>query len=261
MNLEGNLAMRAANEIDLEVTETDPKDRALLVHSPRTFSTRLHADMNVHGLQLPQGSEIFYTERGRLTSIWLGDMTRIGANTFPGTSIAYFFPDAQLDWVSLASDTRLKTNCAQVKKLIAHRLVSFYRNGILKETTLAEAMQIAGYRFPAGTVVHFSNQGQLVWVHINEPMEIRFNKQVLIAAANSCLEFHHNGSLRSIVLANKTEILGHKFHAGVTVCLDMDGKLSLAKVMRLLTHSRRRSHSQTAVRFHRDGMIKEITIG
>ncbi len=246
--------------IDTEVTELDPGNRRLLPNRHKVFSTRLHIPMRVHGLELGAGSETFYTDGGRLTSIALGADTEIEGNTYPEGSVAHFFPEGRVDWISLAQDVTLRLARPKLKQLRAQRLVSFYRNGVLKECTLANPMLLGGYEIPEDSIVHFSNEGQLVWVQISQAMSFELQDKLLVARDHSCVEFHHNGTLRAIVLAAATEIQGHRFRQEVTVCFDMAGRLSLAKLREAIAKPDGQKSSQTAVRFHRDGMIREVTV-
>lgn len=229
-------------------------------HRRRMFSTNISVALRLHGINLGPGSEVFYTERGRLTSIFLGQETKIGNNQFSAGSITYFFKEGSIDWVSLSQDTIISTPNKLIPKLWARRLISFYRNGMLKETTLAADLELWPYIFPGGSVVHFSNDGRLVWAHLSHNTPFSCNNRELIALQSSCAEFHTNGHVRSIVLAKDTTIQGHLMTRGVQIHLDLEGNLSQAQVSVTTKQAKTTIKRNTAVRFRRDGSIREVTV-
>ena len=120
---------------DDEVTEIDPEDKPVWDPSPRLFSSRLRETTKLYGIAIPPDSETFYTDSGRLSSVSLGDDTEIYGSCYPTDSIVYFLKDGGLDWVSLSTDTWVKTGRKRSSRLLARKLISFYRNGTFKETT------------------------------------------------------------------------------------------------------------------------------
>jgi len=246
---------------DDEVTELDPKDRPVWNPAMRMFSTRIVSSTRIYGLDVPSNSEVFYSESGRLSSISLGDALRLHDCHLNPRSIVYFYKEGSVDWISLPTDSMVRSLNKKGPKLRARQLASFYRNGFLKETTLAEDTSLQGHRFSEESVVHFANTGPLVWVQLKQASSFPLDKQRMVAQDHSCVEFHHNGQIRSLVLADDVSIQGHFFNKGVNVHFDIHGKLSLAKIYQVArggfeTHP----SSGMAVRFQRDGAIREITV-
>ncbi len=243
---------------DDEVTEIDPEDKPVWDPSPRLFSSRLRETTKLYGIAIPPDSETFYTDSGRLSSVSLGDDTEIYGSCYPTDSIVYFLKDGGLDWVSLSTDTWVKTGRKRSSRLLARKLISFYRNGTFKETTLGEDTTINGLRLPEESIVHYSNTGQLVWVQLAHCIAIPYDKQRLVTS--SCLEFHPNGQVRSLILDEEMTIHKHHFEEGVHVHFDMQGNLALAKIHNTPESTDGLHGTSTAVRFERNGEIKEITV-
>ncbi len=242
-----------------EVTETSisrhSPDRPLWDPNHRTFCTHLSVDTRAHGMDLAAGSEIYYTKEGRLTSIFSTEDIQAFGTTYPSGSILHFYMEGTLDWVSLGSETPIQLASQPTLSIRAMGTVSFYRNGQVKETTLDQRVRWAGLSLPPNSVVHFSTEGQLVWIHLAQPMVVTHRQQELLAQANSCVEFHHNGQVRSVHLAESATIQQHYFPRDVTVHFEQSGTLALAQLHSLKKHKK----VTESIRFDRDGEITEIT--
>lgn len=231
---EGQLARKRLHKADLQtlrsLLEGEPTESEHAWYRPqRMLYTPLAEDAEISGIHLSRGSEVYYTNRGRLTSIILSEDTRFYGNTYPAGSAVYFYKKGGIDWVSLTKPMRIHSRSRHMPTLSVTRMVSFYPNHNIKETTLKKSARIQGHQLYEGSRLHFSSDGVLVWASITRATSFAFDGLTVVAAENSCVEFHRNGRVRSLRLAETTAIDGHRFQRGTEVKFAHDGRPPLSQ--------------------------------
>lgn len=233
-------------------------DRPVWDSVHRQYCVHLSRSSRIAGMDLPEGSEVYYTPQGRLASIFLSDTTQIAGQTFPPASMVHLYADGSLDWISLNREAFIEASYPDFPRLAVKRQVSYYRNGQLKEAMLARSTVVQGHLLLADTIIHFSNDGRLVWAQLSGTTTFIIGEQSLSANSQSCVEFHRNGKIRCLTLAQATLLQGHRFDPHVQVKFDPEGHLAMASIS--ASQTQRTTHYNTVLRFERNGSIKEITV-
>lgn len=233
-------------------------DRPVWDNVHRQYCVHLSRPSRIAGMDLPEGSEVYYTPQGRLASLFLSDATRIAEQIFPPASMVHLYADGGVDWVSLTHETFIEAAHPDLPRLAVKRQVSYYRNGQLKEAMLARPTVLQSHLLLADTIVHFSNDGRLVWAQLSGTTSFIMGEQSLSASSQSCVEFHRNGNIRCLTLAQATLLQGHRFDPHVQVKFDPEGHLAMAAISP--SQAQPTIHHNTILRFERNGSIKEITV-
>ena len=248
---------RGRNSTESE-TEQEPSNRPVWNAVQRQYCVHLSYSSRIQGLELPANTELYYTPQGRLASILLSAATTLNGQSFGAGSTIHLYPDTGIHWASIPEEILIDLEAQNGGSLQATRHVSYYRNGCLKETYLASPSVIQDHLFLADTIVHFSNEGRLVWAQLPETTCFVIAKQSVSARRRSCIEFHRDGNVRSLILDQATLLQGHRFDPSVQVKFGPEGHLAIAQISTLPSGSETNAH--TVLRFERNGAIKEITV-
>ncbi len=203
-------------------------------------------------------TEVYYSRQKRLISAILSEDTQLQGSSFPAASIVHFYRDSCIEWVSLSKATWIVPQESELAALKATRSVHYYRNGNIKETTLADETCLQGYTLPAETVVHLSSDGQLVWAQLSQEVTVVSAGFSLVAARHSCIGFYRNGTINNITLAEGTLIVDYAFEKDSVLQFDFQGRLISAEVYSDRARAKFFSHRDTRIRFNEDTSIREI---
>lgn len=224
---------------DLHLAETVVTDltdeeslRRKLVTGPRgweTLSLILSANTTLQGHRFRGGTEVYYSRKKKLISAILSEATLLQGSLFPTGSIVYFYHDGCLEWASLPDATVIVSQDSVLPPVPALRSIFYYRNGNIKEVVVAEECTLQGVSFPAGSTVHLSNDGHLVWAQLSRDIYLTSRNLQLMAAAGSCVHFFRNGMVGSFALARQTILQGHALPKNSLLHFDVQGRLIRAE--------------------------------
>lgn len=195
-----------------------------------TLSVYLPANTTIQGHPFKAGTEVYYSRRGQIISAILSEPTTLQGTDFPGGTIIHFYRDGCIEWASLSENAKLAPQQPHLPSLTVARAIFYYHNGNIKETTLARATTLQEQVLAAGTAIHLSSDGLLVWAQLSEPTPILSSGSELTGAAGSCASFYRNGAINSITLGSPASIGDYHFPADSLLHFDSGGRLVRAEV-------------------------------
>ncbi len=180
---------------------------------------KLAEDQDVQGYKFQKGSDVTFSEDGKLDSVRLEGDFEINGLKFKEYSYLEFYESGKLKAASMRDSVinGMKFDDGDVY---------YDENGQFDHLKalnieLSEDKNIQGINFLKGTKVKFSDSNRLEWVISPEDLDIEGIKY----AKSKPIYFYNDGRIWGGVLAYDQEISGYKLFAGREVSYDRNGDL------------------------------------